>query len=269
MRRTWLAESAALLLVVSLAHGCGERSVAAGDAAPPGVDGLARDRGPSREAPGPGRDLPRPLDAKPFPDGYGPLWPCAPPGQACNAHDPCAINPICGSDGLCRPSSFMNCDDSLPCTSDLCKGMGLCDNVPVNGTCALQVTTSSGATEIKCFKQGDKHSTKPCMGCDPNMNKTKWSGLNGGACDDGNSCTKNDYCQGGICKGLYYGQSCADALGCTEDLCDGKGGCLGNKLKSNWCLIKGACYVGGAKNPQNPCQVCDVKQSLSSWTTIC
>jgi hypothetical protein len=209
-----------------------------------------------------------------LPDGYK-QWPCTTAGQACNAHDPCAINPICGQDLLCRPTKLQKCDDGLDCTNDVCKGMGLCDNVPKAGSCALPVTTGAsadggvgGTTEIRCFKKGDKRTDDPCQVCDPDTDGTKWIGANGGTCDDGSDCTKDDYCQTGLCKGTYYGTQCADSYGCTEDLCDGKGGCLGNKLKSNSCLINGVCYKDGDKHPGGSCNICDTSKSQSAWTAL-
>jgi hypothetical protein len=209
-----------------------------------------------------------------LPDGYGPLWKCDEPGKSCNAHDPCAINPICSKQGLCVPGGLQSCDDGLPCTKDICKGMGLCDNVPQDGSCSLAVKVGGGAdagvatTEIRCFEKGDQHPDDPCLICDPEAEARKWTPANGGACDDGNNCTKDDYCQQGQCKGVHYGEKCSDQFGCTEDLCDGKGGCVGNQLKPDWCLINGACYKDGTNHPGGSCFTCDVKTSQSAWTPI-
>ena len=225
---------------------------------------------PGKKLDAPGKKLDAPGTTKPdgaLPDGYI-LWSCPSPGKACNAHDPCAINPICGSDKKCHPQALQDCDDGLSCTLDSCSGMGMCSNTPKAGTCAVPVKGSSG-TQIKCFKMGAKSPQDPCLGCNPSTSTKKWSPLNGGYCDDGNTCSKNDYCQNGVCKGVYYGAMCADAFVCTEDLCDGKGGCLGNKLMSGWCMINGTCYKDGAKQSGSACLVCDVKKSQTSWTKIC
>jgi len=211
-----------------------------------------------------------------LPDGFiG--YPCEDEGQSCNAHDPCAIDPICKRDAtgalVCIPSSMQQCDDGLDCTDDVCKGMGLCENVPKAGYCALPVLVGGsdagpGTTEIRCFqtKQPDPNDT--CQICDPETDPTKWSPANGGACDDNNACTKEDYCQDGVCKGVNYASQCADNFGCTDDLCDGKGGCLGNQLRSDWCLINGACYKDQESHPNGSCNICDVSTSQSAWTPI-
>ena len=236
-----------------------------------------------------------------LPDGYT-LYPCDTPGKACNAHDPCAINPVCGADKKCRPTTLMNCDDKLSCTTDSCAGNGLCRNEPKKGFCKLPVkvpqgTTCSGVSKLKydagagsdagadagagptetifcCFSEGTRKPGEACMACNPTTSdggvtdNTKWMPANGGACDDANACTKNDYCQNGSCKGTYFGSSCADGYGCTTDLCDGKGGCLGNTLKSGWCLINGACYADKANHPAGSCFTCDVSNSTAAWTPI-
>ena len=209
-----------------------------------------------------------------LPDGYGPLWPCEVPGQACNAHDPCAINATCGEDKLCRPAALQSCDDGLECTDDVCQGMGLCANQPKAGFCALPVQIGAatdggvGTTEVRCFKKDDKDPSDTCQLCDPDKDPTKWSPANGGYCDDDNPCTKDDYCAEGQCKGTYYGDQCADEYGCTDDLCDGKGGCLGNELKTDWCLISGVCHKDGTMDPSGGCNVCDVSKSQSAWTPV-
>ena len=235
-------------------------------------------------------------DSNGLPDGYGPLYTCKEPGKACNAHDPCAINPICGKDLKCYPSSLMDCNDNLDCTTDTCAGLGLCINAPKTGFCALPVKTGGSdggtpdsggladagsgpdatpfATVIKCFKKDERNPNDTCMICKPSDsdsgsgNSKAWSLANGGSCDDSNLCTKDDYCQAGVCKGTYFGNLCADGYGCTTDLCDGKGGCLGNKLKPDYCLISKVCYKKNAPHPQGSCFTCDPSKSTTQWTPI-
>jgi hypothetical protein len=259
-----------LSLVVTLSTACSDPAGSGGDA--------------TIDSAGPAKDLGGGL-----PDGYGPLWPCPTPGQACNAHDPCAIQPICGPDKQCRPTKVQRCDDDLACTEDVCKGMGQCDNVPKKGSCALPVRISGSAgpdggggsdgsaadasvgpskTVTKCFNSGDRRPDDPCLTCDPTKSATTWSNASGGTCDDGQSCTKDDYCQDGLCKGTSYASQCQDTFSCTEDLCDGKGGCLGNKLKSGFCLVNGVCYKDGDKHPSGTCFSCDATADPSGWTAI-
>ena len=235
-------------------------------------------------------------DRSMFPDGYR-LYSCKTPGQSCNAHDPCAINPICGSDNKCRPQSLMNCKDDLECTVDTCAGLGICSNKPKAGTCKLGVRiggppqdggadggADAGAPSVdwgvaktvwRCFKKGDKHPNDPCLVCQPGGDDsgvkgdpTKWTQASGGSCDDNDPCTRNDYCQSGVCKGTSYRALCDDGIACTVDVCDGKGGCLGNKLKSNFCFINGSCYIAKAAHPSGKCLTCDPAKNQADWTSI-
>ena len=246
-------------------------------------------------------------DSNGLPDGYGPLYSCKNPGMACNAHDTCAINPVCGPDGKCYPESVMNCNDGLACTTDTCAGLGVCDNKPKAGTCKLLVVVPKGTTcaALKadagvlkfdsgvpndagispgqtesitcCFQSGDRNPADTCMQCNPpatgdastgGTSAIKWSPANGGYCDDGNACTKGDYCQTGTCKGTSYLSQCSDSISCTTDLCDGKGGCLGNKLKTGWCLINSTCYKDGAPHPNGTCLACVSSKNPADWSAV-
>jgi len=89
---------------------------------------------------------------KSLPDGYV-LQDCDQPGKACDAKDPCAVNPICDDNKKCRPTSLMDCNDGLACTKDSCKGAGMCINTPSPGYCKLAVKAKAGQT-CKTLKQG-------------------------------------------------------------------------------------------------------------------
>ena len=219
-------------------------------------------------------------DGKPngLPANYKPYG-CKVPGKSCNAHDACAFNPVCGADLKCWPEYLMNCDDGLSCTDDKCMGLGLCKNTPQAGFCKVMYKTGVDdggvpITEPKCVAVGTRKPDDPCMGCSPTTsdagasNNTKWMPVSGGSCDDGDKCTKSDTCISGVCKGTSFRQLCADTYGCTDDLCDGVGGCLGNTLKAGWCIIDKTCYKDGGKKPDGSCYECDSKKSTSGWTAI-
>jgi hypothetical protein len=238
-----------------IAAGCGGRQATQSDGAPSAdgaVDGQPQD--------GAVPDLPS------IPDGYGPLQPCAVPGEPCDAKDPCAILPVCGADHLCHPTKLQRCDDGLDCTEDSCVGQGVCEYKPKQDYCAVPAE-EGGQLAFKCVTKGTKDPQDQCMACEPALDPYGYSPMNGGHCDDNNGCTKDDYCLAGVCKGTYYGNLCADNLACTDDLCDGKGGCSGSVLKSDWCLISGVCYQDGAKN-NTGCSVCDASTNTTAWTPI-
>lgn len=76
----------------------------------------------------------------------------------------------------------------------------------------------------------------------------------GKPCDDGDWCTHADRCVGGACRGKAY--SCDDGRPCTDDLCDGYGGCR-YPVRDGSCLIYNVCYEAGEGSLLNPCALCD------------
>ena len=218
-------------------------------------------------------------DTRPaLPKSYKP-YKCNKPGKSCNAHDPCAFNPVCGQDNKCWPEYLMDCNDKLGCTVDKCLGLGMCSNIPKKGFCRVmyRVGIDDGGVPVtvpKCVAIGTRKPDDPCMGCQPSqgdggvMNNTKWMPMSGGSCNDKDDCTMNDVCIGGTCKGTSFLKQCADQFGCTKDLCDGKGGCLGNKLMAGWCIIDNTCYKKGGKKPDGSCFECDPSKSTKQWTAI-
>jgi hypothetical protein len=263
--------AATAAISIALLAGCGaERPVLADAGPPPGTEGascypngtcnagLSCAAGRCVRGRDAGVDRSLPTDGAPtLPDGY-PTTGCTTPGLACSLPDPCAINPLCGVDRVCRPAKLLACDDGLACTDDSCQGLGLCAHAPKPGSCAI---------DDACWSAGERNPKQPCKVCEPSAAPRSWSSANGGACDDGNACTKDDYCQAGSCKGTYYGATCSDSLACTDDGCDGKGGCLPPALKAGWCLIAGACYQDGEQDPGG-CKLCDVKKSQTAWTPL-
>ncbi len=276
LRRT-AAPRALLASLLLLGSACGGDST--GDAGPaPGKQGgvcyyggrcdpglschenrcLRPDAGPGDSRP-PG-DLPSKHD--------GPaLAACSTPKAPCKALDPCAIEASCGEDRLCRPTKLQSCDDGLACTRDLCKGLGICDNSPHDGSCVISEAGAGGKMERRCVTRGQAAPGIACMVCDDEREKYGWSPVDSYGCDDDDPCTKDDTCKGGLCVGTYFGQKCDDGLPCTLDQCDGKGGCLGSALKQDWCKIGGVCVRHGEVDATG-CKACDVGQSQSAWTPL-
>lgn len=209
-------------------------------------------------------------DMQVYPDfSTAKLYDCETPGEGCNPHDSCALNSVCGDDKKCHPTGYQNCDDGLSCTDDTCMGQGLCEHKPVSGKCAIFVKVD-GKSVQQCFNANEPHPDDACQLCDPTQGEdalTSWSPKNGGTCDDGNDCTKDDYCQSGTCAGTPYGDKCADGYSCTTDKCDGKGGCLGFELKANACLINEECYIDQQQD-NTGCNICEVAQSQTTWTPL-
>lgn len=204
-----------------------------------------------------------PSDATIKGDGGTLLWACQNPGESCNPHDNCAINPICGDDGYCHPQRYQNCDDGLDCTTDSCAGQGLCRHEPHSGMCVVLVP---GDIAASCVTEGTVKSDNPCRVCNPSVDSGRWSPRNGGTCDDGDSCTQDDTCREGVCRGTFFGNKCTDNLTCTQDLCNADGSCA-NPLVDGTCLIDGVCYDEGGRDADG-CMRCDPGQDAYGWTAL-
>jgi len=168
------------------------------------------------------------------------------------------------------------CDDGLPCTTgEQCDGAGACVGTTActPDTCE-QTTCNSAQCEVVlkpgnckidglCFADGEANPTDPCQVCDASAAPDAWT--NGqGACDDGDACTLGDICVAGGCVGTPY--VCDDdGLGCTNEVCDGAGGC-DVEVDAGSCVIGGACYADGAVDPDNSCLTCDTASNPLTWS---
>jgi hypothetical protein len=174
-------------------------------------------------------------------------------GNACNDGNPCTNTDICTA-GACGGTAY-TCSDGLACTTDVCNGDGTCTFTLTDGNCSID-----GA----CYAAGATNPGNQCQQCTPSTSPTAWSNkTNGTACGDGQPCTLDDVCIGGICGGTAY--TCNDGLACTTDSCNGDGTCTFTIAAGN-CAISGVCYTAGATNPGNPCQQCTPSTSRTTWS---
>ena len=168
-------------------------------------------------------------------------------GQACTHSDQC-------SGGSCQGTTYA-CTDGFACTQDVCKGDGTCDFPVVSGFCLAS---------LACYTNGTLNPLNSCEACDSAASPNAWTSLaDGAACDDGQGCTKADSCSAGSCGGTAY--DCSDSISCTDDLCDGSGGCS-NPVKAGACNIAGTCWTVGQAAPGTPCKQCDPDVSQTAWT---
>jgi len=180
-------------------------------------------------------------------------WTVAEVGSPCDDGNACTHSDQCGA-GLCQGVPYA-CVDGLPCTTDNCDGDGGCLFPPIPGKCAI---------DFACYDHGDGQPGNSCLRCDAQLNPTDWlPQAPGTACTDDQGCTTNDVCNdSAICVG--EGQSCDDGKWCTQDDCDGSGGCVHTATTA--CHIDGGCYTDGTENPSNTCQICNVGISTTTWS---
>ncbi|MCA9519591.1 MAG: hypothetical protein KC609_01400 [Myxococcales bacterium] len=221
----------------------------------------------------------------------------------------CYIGGACYSSGTTNPSSACqvcdatkptswsskSCDDGISCTDDLCDAASGCKHPVKSGSCLI------GGV---CYANGALNPQNKCQVCNASASATSWSTR---SCQDGLSCTA-DTCdptvgclfsangQGCYIDGSCYTSNqknpsnscevcksakptkwsvdntlCDDGLDCTTDSCDtGTQSCKNvYNANSGKCLIAGACYSGGEKNPQNKCQSCDPSRPKTWSGTAC
>jgi hypothetical protein len=151
-------------------------------------------------------------------------------GATCDDGDPCTANDTC-QEGTCQPGEPYSCEQ-LPCTSSACDGKGGCQlGALLDGWCLI-----NGA----CFAAEQPDPGSSCRFCDPAKSPTGWSAAEAGtACEDGNICTEQDYCDNGDCL-AGTPPTCADGIQCTVDSCDLATGCA-HVPDDGSCIDENAC----------------------------
>ena len=157
-------------------------------------------------------------------------------------------------DGECRGVP-VDCDDGLACTVETCdEGSGRCRYHRADDACLINGV---------CVQAGDRHPSNRCQRCDPRASGTSWS--SGSDCDDEDPCTFGDRCVGGVCRGTPY--RCDDQRNCTDDICDGRGGCR-TEIAPGLCFINSICVSEGERHPNNPCRGCMPETSKKQWSSL-
>lgn len=236
-------------------------------------------------------------------------------GDPCALDNACILSPACNSTGDCTGTWDMTCS----CTTNLdCPGGTACSNSLCDigtGACVAQVFPGSCLIDGECYLSNDTDPDNPCQVCQPDGTATEWSevacedgnpctlnacdpaqgctidstALDGGGCDDGQSCTKDDHCEAGQCVGTcdctsdaqcdgkveiadcqmarcigfecvaapdpgQAGGACDDSDACTTgEACDGEGSCTGGSPIE--CPDGGPCAVGVCNPATGQCAV--------------
>ena len=146
---------------------------------------------------------------QPVPDGY---W--------CDDGDPCTTGDHCSA-GACAVGNVSVC----PCTNDadcpdpdndVCTGVQICDTSKAPYLCRPKPGSA-----VSCEQDDDACTS---AACDPKTGAcSQQPVVDGGACDDGNPCTKNDACKAGACSGGTDTCKCTADADCEDDgnLCNG------------------------------------------------
>lgn len=169
----------------------------------------------------------------------------APLQGPCDNGNPCTVNDQCIG-GLCQPGPGLVCNDKNGCTDDGCDPESGCVFVPNSKPCddGSVCTQTDVCTDGQCVGSNELEcaDSSICTNdyCDPNGG-CQHVPVNGD-CDDGDPCTKNDYCAVGIClSGPPV--DCNDDNLCTNDNCNPDTGCV-NTPNSKACNDGDPCTFG-------------------------
>ncbi|MBM4372045.1 MAG: hypothetical protein FJ098_10355, partial [Deltaproteobacteria bacterium] len=143
------------------------------------------------------------------------VCPCTAKAVALGLTTPCVLE-----------NRFGACAGVRACTKD---GLGPCDAAePLAEICNGQDDDCDGEADEPHLDGGVYVALcddgNPCTGdsCDGAVGCTHVA-LTDVECMDGNVCTVGDHCEDGVCQGTLV--TCDDQNPCTDDLCDGAGGC--------------------------------------------
>jgi hypothetical protein len=158
----------------------------------------------------------------------------APNGSACDDGNACTQNDQCNG-GTCAGTSF-SCDDGNVCNGiETCNPATGCvpgtpldcsDGLACNGTETCDpVSGCQAGTPLDCSAAADGCNDASCIEPGTCVRTPK---IDGFGCDDGNVCTLNDRCLGGVCVGSSTGDTDGDGY-C--DLQEIQAGCNANDYR--------------------------------------
>lgn len=217
-------------------------------------------------------------------------------GRSCDDGSFCTIDDTC-EDGKCVGTA-RECDDGIACngtsecdeSADRCtQGKSTC----TDSICDLEqdqcVPTCAGCIiSEQCVPEGWESPENPCLICDPSVSIDSYSPKErGSACGDDTDvpCNAPDTCDGnGECLSNITpnATSCDDGLYCTTASACQDGDCIAITQRScstnqrcdeptqscvcAGCTIGSSCVASGAKNPNNPCQVCSPSVAADAYS---
>ncbi len=154
----------------------------------------------------------------------------------------------CEGKRVCEDEGLSTCDAAQP-VEETCNGVD--DDCDGDADEPKQV----GGDYVNLCDDGNACTKDQCQG----QAGCGHEPLTEGECVDGDACTIGDHCEDGVCKGLPI--ACNDFNACTDDSCDGKGGCT-NEPNHDPCDDGNPCTVADACS-QGKCQGYDVQCDCS------
>ncbi len=146
--------------------------------------------------------------------------------EFCDDGDPCTKGDTCLNGACISGGDVCKCKQDTACLpqedQDACNGTLYCDKSLLPWSCAVKPSTI-----IVCPSVNDSYCQQ--SQCQKATGLCKIAPLhNDEPCDDGDTCTVNTVCKGGLCSDplAASGGKCNDGNPCTEDSCDKTVGCV-------------------------------------------
>jgi hypothetical protein len=143
------------------------------------------------------------------------VCPCSSKSVALGLWTPCGTETefgTCGGKRVCTDTGLSDCD-APDATGESCNGLDDdCDG-------DVDEPTAQGGDLVNLCDDDNPCTVDTCLGPDGCQQKN----LEAGECIDGDACTIGDHCEEGVCMGTPI--DCDDGDPCTDDACDGLGGC--------------------------------------------
>jgi hypothetical protein len=174
--------------------------------------------------------------------------PCAAKSVTLGLSTPCTTTSewgICYGKRVCAEAGLSDCD-ALVAIEESCNGFDDdCDG-------DIDEPTELDGNLINLCEDGNPCTLDSCKGTDGCL----YENLEDGECMDGDACTIGDHCDQGTCLGTPI--DCVDDDPCTDDSCDGLGGCkyeLNNADcdDADPCTVADECLEGTCSGFPIPC----------------
>lgn len=179
-------------------------------------------------------------------------------GECVSTCDGCVVEGVCfGTGASATGNPCLVCDPEVSTTNltvaegRACgEGATECSGQDTCNTAGQCVPNHSGEGTLCGFPQGAAQCDAADT-CNGNGQCVLRVAQNGSPCDDGQFCTENDQCQGGLCV-AGGPRICGTRQSCDE---------AADQCRCDGCLIGGSCVAAGTVNPGNACQVCNPARS--------
>jgi len=176
------------------------------------------------------------------------VCPCTGKSVELGLWTPCSVSSdwgVCDGKRVCQEGGLSDCDAPVP-VEETCNGLDDdCDD-------AVDEATERGGDSINLCNDDNGCTKDICSG----EEGCTYELLTEGECLDGDACTIGDHCEEGVCVGLPI--VCDDDNPCTDDMCDGLGGCLNENNMADCddgdpCTVADQCEDGECAGTGIPC----------------